>query len=71
MPPVEVVEKVESRWNAGAEVGEKMCDHDHISFGTDDVLRPTHVWVDDPFAQNGVLEVRKVPRAEDSSLKDI
>lgn len=57
MPPVKVVEQVQRRRNTRAEVGEKMRDHDHISLCSDDALRPVHVWVDDPFAQNRVLEV--------------
>lgn len=71
MPPVEVVEKVQRRWNAGAEVGQEMCDHDHISLGPDKALCPFNIWINDPFAQHWVLDLRKVPRAEDGSLKDI
>lgn len=63
--------RIQRRRDACAEVGEKMCDHDHISLGSNDALCPVHVWVDDLFAQNGVLEVRQVPSAEDSSLEDV
>ena len=57
MPPTEVVEEVQRRRDACTEVGKKMCDHDHISLGTDDALRSTDIWIDDPLAQNGVLHV--------------
>lgn len=57
VPPVKVVEQVQRGRDAGAEVGEKVCDHDHIGLGSDDTLRPVHIWIDDPFAQNVILEV--------------
>ena len=48
-----------------------MRDHDHISLGSDDAFGPPNVWVDDPFAQDWVLDIREVPGAEDGRLKDV
>lgn len=57
VPPVKVVEKVQRGRNAGAEVDEKVCDHDHIGLCSDDTFRPVDVGIDDPLAQDGVLEI--------------
>jgi hypothetical protein len=46
-------------------------DHDYIGLGADDALGPADVGVNDPFAQDGVLDVRKIPGAEDCSLEVI
>lgn len=48
-----------------------MCDHDDIGFGTNNAFGPADVWVNDPFSQGRILDIRKVPRAEDGGFKDI
>ena len=48
-----------------------MCDHDHISLGPDNTLRPTDIGVDDPFSQGWVLDIRQIPGAKDCSLEHI
>lgn len=48
-----------------------MGDHDNIGLGADDAFGPADVGVDNPFAQDRVLDVRKIPGAEDCDLEVI
>lgn len=48
-----------------------MGDHDYIGLGADDALGPADVGVDDPFAQDRVLDVLEIPGAEDCGLEVI
>ena len=48
-----------------------MRDHNHISLSPDNAFGPADVRVNDPFAQNGVFEVRQVPSTKRSDFESI
>lgn len=48
-----------------------MRDHDHIGLSPDNAFGPANVRVNDPFAQNGVFEVRQVPSTKRSNFESI
>ena len=48
-----------------------MRDHDHISLVSDDAFCPSDVWIDDPFAQERILDVRKIHGAENCCFKNV
>lgn len=50
MPPVEIVKKVYSGGNAGEEVEEKVCEHDHVGLDADNRSTPSHEGLDYVFS---------------------
>lgn len=69
MPPMEVVEQVDGRWNRGAEIQQEMRDHDDIGFDADDFPSPVGVRVENPAAEPGVLDIWKVHGTEDGGFE--